>query len=64
MSIPKPDYAVMLGLKECPEKSLHTDVEGELREYPSWGLWATEKMRTHLPTKCPGCGLYRRWRPR
>lgn len=32
--------------------------------YVEWHEWAAKKHRTHVSTKCPGCGLYKLWVPR
>lgn len=57
----KPDYAVMVGLKQCPRVELHSvDPPTSL----SWLDRTRRKMDTHRPVKCPGCGLFKIWEPR
>ena len=31
--------------------------------YLAWHEWAEKKARTHRQTRCPGCGLYKIWKP-
>jgi hypothetical protein len=46
----------------CPERRLH--VRGEPEGYLAWHEWARRKNKTHRSTRCPGCGLYKVWKPR
>lgn len=31
--------------------------------YLAWHEWAERKARTHRQERCPGCGLWKIWRP-
>lgn len=45
-------------LATCPQRKKHTPCPDR---YSAWRAWADEKMRTHRPVRCPGCGLFARW---
>ncbi len=32
--------------------------------YLAWQVWAERKARTHVQERCPGCGLWKIWRPK
>jgi hypothetical protein len=45
----------------CPEADRHTPAPAS---YTGWHHWAARMSRTHMQTRCPGCGLYEIWIPK
>jgi hypothetical protein len=45
----------------CSTPGLHTT--GGPTGYGAWFDWAERMARTHVQVRCPGCGLYKVWRP-
>lgn len=45
----------------CPNVDQHTPAPAS---YTGWHHWATRMSRTHMQTRCPGCGLYEIWIPK
>lgn len=46
---------------DCPHFEDHTPCPDG---YIAWHDWARKMNRTHLATKCKGCGLFKIWVPR
>ena len=42
-------------MEECPNRAEHT--EGPTG-YVQWHAWAERMAKTHVQSKCPGCGLW------
>jgi hypothetical protein len=47
--------------KPCPQEHLHTEAP---QGYLPWVEWAEKMSKTHVQEKCPGCGLFKIWRPK
>lgn len=47
--------------KPCPQEHLHTEAPDS---YLAWQEWAAKMAETHEQEKCPGCGLFKIWRPK
>lgn len=45
----------------CPQADQHTPSPAS---YTGWHHWAARMSRTHMQTRCPGCGLYEIWIPK
>jgi hypothetical protein len=45
----------------CPDIATHTPSP---TGYLAWHAWADEMSKTHRSTRCPGCGLYKIWKPK
>lgn len=61
MADTKPDFAVMAGLKKCPNEDAHDPSPPSAMD---WLTHTREKMLTHRPVRCPGCNLFKIWEPR
>lgn len=45
----------------CPQVEQHTPAPSD---YGIWHDWAQEMGRTHIQTRCGGCGMWEIWIPR
>jgi len=45
----------------CPNADEHTPSPDG---YLAWHAWADEMAKTHRSTRCPGCQLYKIWKPK
>ncbi len=48
-------------MPECPKKHLHTPCPDG---YVQWHDWADKMGKTHDQFKCPGCQLWKVWKPK
>jgi hypothetical protein len=45
----------------CPQADQHTPAPAS---YTGYHHWSARMSRTHMQTRCPGCGLYEVWIPK
>lgn len=60
-SLARPSGARVNPRARCPDEALHA--VGQPDGYFARRAWANGMLRTHVQTRCPGCGLWRVWRP-